>query len=651
MADIAETRVRILREKREQLNIIAAVSKTNTLFLLLVSIIVLVPNSLAAEKINRRDLGRSVKMTILVDKVMQPQARWTTEEWMVKATDEAGFNVFSPRRGHDRLDEVRQVTEWCRKYGIYHMPWMRGSLNAPDGAEANGKRLVWASGNEQPLWSPNSDEFWNWTNRFITEYARISIQNQHLMGVFLDYENYAPGKEGNLYSLSYDDIIMVKFAQSKGIDLPDLDLAKRKNWLEAERLHEEFSQFQIEHWRERCRVLREAVDQINPEFQFCVYPAPGTPFMVEAIYPEWATQAAPLILADASTYGRSSQLLSQAHALEANRQKLLNRMQIPKNAGIPFIYVGGIDPAVRGADPEFSGKNAVMISEVTDGYWIFYEGPTYTKQDHADYWKWFTWANKAIAGGDFRAQYEPRETPEEWWTLDEFERPKDSSKLVAPEATGERVEYPVVKLRRENLLLIAGKKGQPFELVLQNHPVASYKSFLAWELWNLDMIKAASGTIQYGKSGAINFIPEDDGIYLLGVTAGQCAYSVVSSTAPVGLYAGDRLSFIHAVNRVYFKVPDSVEHFTLTARGSQAETVRVNVFNPEGNQVATGQTTLKDETVKIQVSAGEHAGGTWSLELTRADEGTLEDHSISLDPEIPPILSLNPGHVFDARPR
>ena len=32
---------------------------------------------------------------------------------------------------------------------------------------------------------------------------------------------------------------------------------------------------------------------------------------------------------------------------------------------------GGIDPAVRGADPEFSGKNAVAISEVTDGYWIF----------------------------------------------------------------------------------------------------------------------------------------------------------------------------------------------------------------------------------------------------------------------------------------
>ncbi|MFC1714637.1 hypothetical protein ACFL6S_13300 [Candidatus Poribacteria bacterium] len=632
-------------------SLFAAVMRITILFLLIVPGIVLVPSSLALEKINRQDLGRSAKMTILVDKVMQPQAEWVTEEWMVKATAEAGFNVFSPRRGHDRLDEVRQVTEWCRKYGIYHMPWMRGSLEAPDGADVNGKRLVWVSGNEQPLWSPNSDEFWDWTNRFIIEYAKISVQDEHLMGVFLDYENYASGKEGNLYSLSYDDIIMVKFAQSKGVELPGLDLAKRKSWLESEDLHDEFSQFQIKHWRERCRILRKAVDEINPEFQFCVYPAPGTPFMVEAIYPEWSTKSAPLILADASTYGRSSQLLSQVHALEANRQKLLDRVQTPKNAGIPFIYVGGIDPVVRGADPEFSGKNAVMISEVTDGYWIFYEGPTYTKQDHADYWKWFTWANKAIADDNFKVQYEPRETAEEWWNLGEFELASDSSKLVAPEVTGEKVKHPVIKLRGQNLLLVAGKKGQPLELILQNHPVASYKSFLAWELRNLEMTRAASGTIQYGKSGAINFTPEYDGVYLLGVSAGQCAYSVVSSNVPVGLYAGDRLSFIYAVNRIYFSVPDNVDQFTITARGSGAETVRVNVLSPEGNQVATGQTTLKEGTVKVRVSAGDYSCDIWSLELTRADEGTLEDHSIILDPRLTPILSLNLKHVFDARSR
>ena len=382
------------------------------LSVILISIIVPVLSCLASPKIHHEDLGRNVKLTILVDKVMQPQAGWVTEEWMVKEAAKAGFNVFSPRQGHNRMAEVKQVTEWCEKYGIYHMPWMRGSLSAPDGAAADGKRVVWASGNEQPLWSPNSDELWEWTNRYIIEYAKISASNEHLMGVFLDYENYVPGKEGNLYSLSYDDVIMHKFAKTKGMKLPTLDLSERKRWLEQEGLHEEFSEFQIKHWRERCRALRKLVDEHNPRFQFCIYPAPGTPFIVQAIYPEWATKEAPLILADASTYGRPSRLLSHSDALEANRQKLLERMQVPQKAGISFIYIGGIDPLVRGADPEFSGKNAVMISSVTDGYWIFYEGPTYTEQGHADYWKWFTWANKAIAEGNFKAQHEPRETAE-----------------------------------------------------------------------------------------------------------------------------------------------------------------------------------------------------------------------------------------------
>jgi hypothetical protein len=80
--------------------------------------------------------------------------------------------------------------------------------------------------------------------------------------------------------------------------------------------------------------------------------------------------------------------------------------------GIPFLYMGGIDPLVRGADPEFCGKNAVMVSEVSDGYWIFYEGPTYGKPDHEAYWRWLTWANRAIAAGRFEVQREPRETPE-----------------------------------------------------------------------------------------------------------------------------------------------------------------------------------------------------------------------------------------------
>ena len=604
--------------------------------------------SLAAEEVPREELGRSVKLMILVDKVMQPEAEWTTEEWMIKETAEAGFNVFSPRAGYDRLDDVRQVTEWCEKYGLYHMPWMRGTLNVPKDAEAQGKRMVWAGGNEQELWSPNSDEFWAWTTEYIVEYAKISAENEHLMGVFLDYENYSPGGSGNCYSLSYDDIIMGKFAEAQGIELPELELAQRKGWLEEQEMHEEFSEFQINHWRERCRTLREAVDEHDPKFQFCIYPAPGTMFMVEACYPEWATEAAPLILADPWTYGRPSKFLPEAEAVEGNRQKLLNGLQVPQETGIPFIYAGGIDPVVRGADPEFCGKNAVMISDVTDGYWIFYEGPKY-QEDHPEYFKWFTWANQAIAEGNFEAQHHPRETPEDFG-LAVFDTTGERPRLVPPEVTGETVEYPLVKMRGDNLMFIAAKAGQAVEVVLENQPLAHYTSLLVWDLRDSAMEKIEGGRIPNDERGTITFTPETDGLYMLGAGAGSCTYSVISSNAPIGLYAADRLQLIFGAERLYFKVPDGVEEFIITATGSGGETVRVNVYDPEDQETASGQTTLATRKIEIKVPVGDQAGKVWSLSTGRADEGALEDNSIKLDPKLPPMLSFVPEHVFGLGP-
>jgi len=375
--------------------------------------VVVLASASDGERVPRAELGRSVKLTILVDKVMQPEADWHTEEWMVQEAAEAGFNVWSPRIGHADLAEVRQVNVWCREQGLFHMPWMRGTLSAPDGEEADGKRVVWGSGAEQLLWSPNADEFWAWTTEYIVEYARMASEDATIIGVFLDYENYAPGpKGGNLYDLSYDDLIMDAFARAREMDLPELDLGQRRPWLEEQGLHEAFSEFQIAHWRQRCRALREAVDEHAPEFQFCIYPAPGTLFMTAATYPEWATERAPLILADASIYGRPGVWAAHDEALQANHDKLAERMaRAQALPGGPYMYAGGLDPVVKGADPEFSGRNAVMSSQLTDGYWIFYEGPQYSGT-HRDYFDWFTRANRAIAAQEWGFWREPRQTPD-----------------------------------------------------------------------------------------------------------------------------------------------------------------------------------------------------------------------------------------------
>jgi hypothetical protein len=602
-----------------------------------------------AQPPTRDQLGREVKLTILVDKVMQPVADWTTEEWMVEEAAQAGFNVFSPRRGYNDLDAVRQVTEWCEKYGIYHQVWIRGTLAVPEDADAEGRMLVWRNGGEQPLYSPNADEFWDWTTRYTLEYARISAENPHLMGVFLDYENYAPGTRmsGTVYDLSYDQMTLNMFAEAQDINMPELAPAERYQWLVDNELHDAFDAWQIGHWRERARALREAVDAIDPDFQFCIYPAPGSRFILEGVFPEWTSERAPVIFADAFTYGRRTSFLPEAGALIEGRRGLTERMATVEELGLPFIYTGGIDPAVTGADAEYSGKNAVMISDATDGYWIFYEGPKYDTT-HPDYFKWFAWANEAIAAGDFEKQHEPRQTPDPW----AFSSIGSSGELgfgPSMDTVGQVVELPNVRLRRRNLVMIAAKAGQEVALEAAVHQVGPNPYDLEWDVRDMTWAPIASGTIPHAEGGNIRFTPEADGVYALVLSAGNNAYRLTSANVPVAFYGGKSLVIFKGAERMYFHVPEGMERFDLTVRGYGGETVRVNVYDPEGELAATAQTTAEQVTVNPKVDVGEHGGKTWAIELTQADEGVLEDMAMYLGEGLPPALSLVPEHVFETR--
>jgi hypothetical protein len=238
-----------------------------------------------------------------------------------------------------------------------------------------------------------------------------------MIGVCLDFENYAEGHPADVwqcYFLSYDRKIMDEFAAAKGLTMPERapDKGGWCQWLKEQKLHDEFTAFQVNHWRERCRKLRQAVDAVNPAFHFCIYPSYGSPFIEEAVYREWGTKAAPLILADRSTYGRSKKM--HRESIEGNRQKLRQNMARARAKNLPnMLFMGGIDPIVRGADPEFSGRNAALSAAETDGYWIFYEGPKFGSDDHRTYWDWFTRANRAILQGKQNAFADAeRETPD-----------------------------------------------------------------------------------------------------------------------------------------------------------------------------------------------------------------------------------------------
>ncbi len=599
------------------------------------------------------DDGAPGKLRIMVDKTYREfnEELPLTEEQVGKIAD-AGFNVVVPRKGASDLSYLEKAAGWADDHDISFMPWMRGYKPPGD-----GPKMVWADGTVTPITSPLSDHLWDWLTRRMTSYAKISTRVDSFMGVFLDYEIYQNPKNGNAFSLSYDQRTLQKFAEAQDVDLPSLDPGERKQWLQEQGIHGEFSKYQVQRWRTRCRRLREKVDNINPSFQFCVYPAPGTPFMRQAVYPEWSSEQAPIILADHSGYGRRG-AIPHSLALQQNRQAFLRNRREVASRDFPHRYIGGIDPKVEGADPEFSGKNALMQAQASDGYWVFYEGPTQSSwqdrrvyftpgpEDHEAYMKWFRWANRHIENGTLDAWEEPRET------RDPILTPAAGVELTPTNEKGaqwtpSRLEKPGTHLRGSGTYFFRAKQDQPISLYLRGHQLGNYPDQPVYLIRDVRGRELKRGRIPLGELVKVQFQPEEDGIYqLITFSRSNSASARIGAPhwvmVPPGFPDAKKgMSISNHARRLFFHVPEGTEEFTVVMQtpDSDAEQVDARVLNPQGQTVANGH-SARTLTLDVTVPQSKR-GRAWSLVIEEPEHGVFEDVELRLD-GIPTLFSESP---------
>ena len=362
--------------------------------------------------------GPDEKIRIMRDKTMQIHLGYDAER-IVKETAAVGFNVLS-LPGHKDFAGIRRRADQCARYGLGFLQWFRGTAKFHAERHREDDRYVWPTGHVSRLLSPNSDAFWADMHEYIVEYAKISAKQPAMMGVFLDFEPYDKPSWGMTYPLSYDPTIVAMFAKHAGVDLPDLGPKDRKDWIEQHGHADAFREFQIAHWRQRASALRAAVDEHNPQFVFCVYPALGkSPFLSEVVGQCWGTERAPLWSADPGNYGERSFFTHYDDALRQRFEAVKRLAADIRGKGIHVRYLVGLDPIGRLGDAEYFGKSGNMFCEAADGYWVFYEGPRFENKltlkvpsgDHRDYYQWFARGNQATIDGEYDFWRRPRETP------------------------------------------------------------------------------------------------------------------------------------------------------------------------------------------------------------------------------------------------
>jgi len=590
----------------------------------------------------RAALGHEDKFRILVDKVLCRSNNWVMTEAHVREIKEAGFNVVVPRMGGTDMNEVRRVADLAARQGIFYMPWMRGTLDTK-----TGTRLVWETGVTQDLYSPNADELWDWMTGVILDHARIGRENPAVVGSFLDFENYAKGKVKNCYFLSFDDKILAEFARARGLTIPALEPAQRKAWLVDHGSYEAFEKFQLDSWRRRCGELRRKVDAINPRHQLIVYPL-GTLFLEEAIYSQWSTQQAPLVIADPSTYGRKRDL-PHARALAANRDALLQNLRRAQGHHVPLFYTGGIDPAVKGADPEFCGANALMMAEATDGYWVFYEGPDYT-DTHPHYFQWFRWANRAILDGKLQLWKQPRQEPDPA-LADERRVVERFCGLAVQPYTSDPVpddaRKATFRTRGRSYCGVWLSAGEVLNVRAEIQKIGGSDGPCELRLFGPDQRMRMSKEVESGATGQFTCAADQTGLHVLTTDSGRDAASLQIANPYAGLLASEPVNLIGTQPTGSFLPDEGGRSRRVTVSSpSPGETVRLTVLDSSGQELATVDTTRSPTAeARFDLPASAH-GKPLSLRLEKAAQGTLEDMTVRFTAGCGDFLATHPARLL-----
>jgi len=364
-------------------------------------------NIVSAKKYSRngKTWWQQEKIRILVDKIFSRNKNGAVSDSDFKVIKNMGFNVLSTKWSSCNKKKLSRDAEMCKKNGMYYLPWMRGTLR---NIEHEAHKLVWGNGVVQDIYSPNSPYLWKYLEQWLIYQAKLS-REYPVVGVLFDFEIYGKNKQAHAYYFSYDLYTVKEYCKERGIEKDFANISTAKCVSFAKTLGKDFGNWQAGKWRQNAKRLREKIDAINPDFMFFLYMG-STPFFHE-VAPEWSTNKAPMVICGSSTYGKPA-ILTEKNALLSHVKIVQKAKAFWNKKEYPCLYLGGIDPAVHGSDPEFSGKNAVTISRYGDGYWVFFEGYRRGNPKVEEYINWFTRANKDITSGTYQLPDLPRQTPE-----------------------------------------------------------------------------------------------------------------------------------------------------------------------------------------------------------------------------------------------
>lgn len=196
-----------------------------------------------------------------------------------------------------------------------------------------------------------------------------------------------------------------------------------------------------------------------------------------------------------------------------------------------------------------------------------------------------------------------------------------------------------VAVRFQATYVLYADRGESIHLNIRCHQLGAHAAGVTFKLMSPSGKLVAEGAVGPGRTEEVKLTALESGVYVLASHSGiNCTQ--VRSPNRISLYALDH-SFRLIAPRVplYFYVPVGRDEFYVeVAGGGGRERVKATLVDPDGNTIQTKDNISQAHVFRMR-PVREQTGKVWSLHLTAPSEGMIEDVSVRLSENLPPVFS------------
>lgn len=557
-----------------------------------------------------------------------------------------GLNAVIAKGGFHRKEEFKKTAEgyrrWARacKKEKLHVFIAYNWQPAPKSWSRKGypyRPLVYSDGSAGIAPCPRDHKFWEgYLIGLGKVVAELSLEpDLQIDGIHLDCELYGSKGHYGRHTCFCDNCFSSFLLNNgySGSNLPPVAPAGREKWLKENGLLDNYFAFLEKDVEALAEQFRQQLHKINPAFLISMYPTPKN-WVLQSISRGFGTADFPMIIFATDTYeGGGHQRIPD------------DPEEFYRNSGIHGLYAAGF--LLSRYDSDRLGVNLYTAAEKCSGYWLFTLGSLWYRErppaarvpkgTENKYWQSIARANSNINTliGETGASIDKMNISKGW-------------RLLNPNALElEKRDYklPRVNFRGRVDFLFYADSHQEVKIGLYFKRLAKYTNNLKYEIVTPEGYSVLTEEDSNHGQIEINFKTPKTGVHLLKINVGRCMFRIESSNTPIAALDTSGFNTFLQTDPLYFYIGNTSEKLVILGDGEGKEIFRIIVESPEGKKLRA-DTTIVRNNFQLEVKPSELNTGIWSLSVSEADKGKLEDAYFNFVGLRDTCLAYKPEWVF-----